>query len=94
MAPALARKYPAIPASNEQQAVTISRTQTGRTRLAASNLGQDPTRQASTAEMLRIAPIHEVAMKAQAKASGVGSSVWKMGGRPMVKYLTQTLAVT
>jgi hypothetical protein len=44
--------------------------------------------------MLRIRPIHQVAMTPQPKASRVGSSVWKIGGCPIVKYSTQTLAVT
>lgn len=56
--------------------------------------GFDPNRAAQAKPTPSIRPTHHVAMMPHPKPRSVGSSVGKMGGWPMVKYSTQTRAVT
>ena len=74
------------PAISEAQAMTSSRQAMGRSKCRASNLGHEPSLDASTAGMPRIRPIHQVAITPHPKANRIGASVWKTGGWPMVKY--------
>ena len=91
--PRLASKYPPKPAIVARKPITRSNSDIGRRSSLRSILLREPTLAANASSTPKNAPIHQVAMTPQPRASSAGDVVENTGGWKTEKYSTQMWAV-